>query len=189
MVQAFKEWQVICDALASGRQTILIRKGGIHEGRSGFSFAHESFYLFPTKFHAQLDQVREETFQPEKEWQEGDMMEITHHAEAIFAVTVTSWDKVQSLLPFHIYAEKTLEDRFYWEGKGMPSGSLHVAFVKVTELKKPWDLPYEKRYGGCRSWLELPEPPPERLTGCRPVLEPTEFDKIQSDLSEILRSA
>ncbi len=56
---AFKEWQVVCDALASGRQTILLRKGGIHEGREGFSFAHESFFVFPTRFHAQGDQVRE----------------------------------------------------------------------------------------------------------------------------------
>ena len=57
----FKEWQVVCDALASGRQTVILRKGGIHEGRAGFSFAHESFYLFPTRFHAQGEHVREGT--------------------------------------------------------------------------------------------------------------------------------
>ena len=55
----FKEWQVVCDALATGRQSILLRKGGIHEGREGFSFAHDSFFLFPTRFHAQGEHVRE----------------------------------------------------------------------------------------------------------------------------------
>jgi len=33
---AFKEWQVIVDALAVGEQSLLLRKGGIAEGRGGF---------------------------------------------------------------------------------------------------------------------------------------------------------
>jgi hypothetical protein len=53
MAKGFKEWQVVCDALASGRQSIILRKGGIHEGREGFSFGEELFYLFPTRFHNQ----------------------------------------------------------------------------------------------------------------------------------------
>src|ERR1700722_13719814 len=34
---AFKEWAVTCQALAAGRQSLLLRKGGIHErdGRFG----------------------------------------------------------------------------------------------------------------------------------------------------------
>ncbi|MDC0315120.1 DUF1802 family protein [bacterium] len=46
---AFKEWDVVCEALESGRQKLILRKGGIHEGREGFSFAHEEFVLFPTR--------------------------------------------------------------------------------------------------------------------------------------------
>ena len=53
MASGFKEWQVVCDALASGRQAIILRKGGIHEGRAGFSFAEENFFLFPNRFHNQ----------------------------------------------------------------------------------------------------------------------------------------
>jgi hypothetical protein len=156
---AFKEWQVVCDALASGRQSILLRKGGIHEGRDGFSFAHGSFYLFPTKFHAQMDQVREGDFVPGKEWQVGDLFEITHHVEVISAVTLTDWEEVSRLYPHHIYTEQTVRERFDWEEKGMASGSIHVAHVKVEELDSPWELVYETKYGGCRSWVELPECP------------------------------
>jgi len=46
----------------------------------------------------------------------------------------------------------------------MATGSIHVAELEVIPLKKPWVLSYEKKYGGCRSWLELPEPPVE----CKP---------------------
>lgn len=35
---AFKEWDIVCKALEEGRQSLILRKGGIHEGREGFSF-------------------------------------------------------------------------------------------------------------------------------------------------------
>jgi hypothetical protein len=179
MAQAFKEWQVVCDALAGGRQSVILRKGGIHEGREGFSFAHKSFFLFPTKFHAQLDQVREGEFTPEKEWEVGDSIEITHHAEALFAVTLEDWKQVESLEPYHIYSEQTIRDRFDWSGKGMNSGSIHMAFVKVSKLEEPWVLTYEKRFGGCRSWFELPEPPAGVLDYAQPVIAAPEFTTLR----------
>ena len=155
----FKEWQVVCNALASGRQSILLRKGGIHEGRQGFSFAHESFFLFPTRFHAIADQVREGEVVVMPEWQPGDLIRITHHAEARWAVTLTDWEKVAALEPLHIYSEATVRDRFDWAGKGMASGSIHLALVCIRKLAVPWEFPYDAKYGGCRSWTNLPDPP------------------------------
>ena len=181
---AFKEWQVVCDALASGRQSILLRKGGIHEGREGFSFAHDSFLLFPTRFHAKNDQIREGDFIPEKEWQPGDTFSVTHHAKALFAVTLTNWKQVEELHPFHVYTDETLRDRFDWEGKGMSSGSIHLAFVRVCALDQPLEITYEKRFGGCRSWLELPVELDEK--GMGPVIEQDSFDTISSKIRNIL---
>jgi hypothetical protein len=54
----FKEWALVCEALGSGRQSVIIRKGGVAEGRDGFAFRHREFFLFPTYFHEQLDLVR-----------------------------------------------------------------------------------------------------------------------------------
>lgn len=174
----FKEWRVVCDALASGRQAILLRKGGIHEGRQGFSFAHESFFLFPTRFHALADQVREGEVNVMPEWQPGDMIRITHHAEAVRAITLTDWEKVAALEPLHIYSEKTVRDRFDWEGKGMASGSIHVALVRIRKLAAPWEFPYEAKYGGCRSWVNLPEPPSGWEDAASPVLGDEEFKAL-----------
>ncbi|MEO5913095.1 MAG: DUF1802 family protein [Luteolibacter sp.] len=176
---SFKEWQVVCDALASGRQSILLRKGGIHEGRQGFSFAHESFFLFPTRFHALADQVREGDVKVMPEWQPGDMIRITHHAEAAWAVTLTDWEKVSELEPFHIYSEQTVRDRFDWEGKGMASGSIHLALVRIRELAAPWEFPYETKYGGCRSWVNLPEPPAGWRENVHPVLDDGTFMALE----------
>ena len=179
----FKEWQVVCDALASGRQAILLRKGGIHEGRQGFSFAHESFFLFPTRFHALADQVREGEVHALPEWQPGEVIRITHHAKAVRAITLTDWDQLSALEPFHIYSEQTVRDRFDWEGKGMASGSIHLAVVRVRELAQPWEFPYEAKYGGCRSWINLPEPPMSWEETARPVIDVGAFAAIEAALS------
>lgn len=174
----FKEWQVVCDALASGRQSILLRKGGIHEGRQGFSFAHDSFFLFPTRFHTTPAQIREGNAAVLPEWQPGDVIRITHHAEAAWAVTLTDWEKVAALEPLHVYSEQTVRDRFDWEGKGMASGSIHVALVRVRELAQPWEFAYEPKYGGCRSWINLPEPPAGWRETARPVLDDSAFGSL-----------
>ena len=52
---AFKEWAAVCEAIAAGRQTIILRKGGIHEGREGFRVQHSRFWLYPTNFHQAAD--------------------------------------------------------------------------------------------------------------------------------------
>ena len=171
----FKEWQVVCDALATGRQSILLRKGGIHEGRQGFSFAHESFFLFPTRFHAQGDQVREGVVTVMPEWQPGDPLHITHHAVASWAVTLTDWHQVAALEACHIYSQATVRERFDWQGKGMASGSIHLALVRIYQLAEPWILPYQTAFGGCRSWIQLPAPPAGWQPAARPVLADEAF--------------
>jgi hypothetical protein len=54
----FKEWSLVCDALGRGTQSVILRKGGIAEGRRGFSFRYREFFLFPTLIHEQVEKVR-----------------------------------------------------------------------------------------------------------------------------------
>lgn len=179
----FKEWQVICEALGSGRQVLIFRKGGIHESRNGFSFAHDSFFLFPTRFHTSENEVREGVVNSLPEWQVGEMVAITHHAEVIWAVTLNDWNEVKQLEEFHIYTEKTIRDRFDWEGKGMASGSIHVALVRVRELLKPWVFPYEAKFGGCRSWINLPAAPVDWPVSAVASLSDEAFSEVSKKCS------
>src|SRR5688572_494552 len=57
---ALKEWHTVCRALASGGQTILLRKGGIRESMSGFDVEHRQFLFFPTFVHQQLSMLKPE---------------------------------------------------------------------------------------------------------------------------------
>src|SRR5205814_10220299 len=55
---AFKEWAAVCLALASGRQSIIIRKGGIAEAGGAFAPEHDRFWLYPTYVHQQQTGLR-----------------------------------------------------------------------------------------------------------------------------------
>ena len=57
MRTAFKEWAIVVDALGRGEQILILRKGGISEGRDGFRLEHSQFLLFPTLFHQQRESV------------------------------------------------------------------------------------------------------------------------------------
>ena len=45
MKHAFKEWAVICRALAAGDQSIILRKGGIDENDDSFRVEHTRFRI------------------------------------------------------------------------------------------------------------------------------------------------
>ncbi|MGI8957700.1 MAG: DUF1802 family protein [Chthoniobacterales bacterium] len=150
----FKEWAPVCDALGSGRQSVIIRKGGIAEGRDGFAFRYRKFFLFPTFFHEQLERVRfPDTRLPQPR---PDEIEIRFFAQVEKARLLTRWEDVRALAPLHILRESVVRERFeYDEAPGV-----HVAFVKIFRLGPVWRFPDAKAYGGCRSWVELPELPP-----------------------------
>jgi hypothetical protein len=152
MAAAFKEWALICEALGSGRQNLIIRKGGIAEGREGFAFQNREFFLFPTWFHEQLIRTKlpPETPVPEPLDEE---FEIQFAATVEWTRLVTDFNVVRRLAPWHVWNDDVIEERFcYDEPRGV-----HVACVRIFRLDPPSRLKQEKKYGGCRSWVEIPD--------------------------------
>lgn len=152
MSNAFKEWALVCEALGSGRQSVIIRKGGIAEGKAGFSFRHREFLLFPTWFHEQLEKT---TLPPETQVPPapGDELEIRYAATVEWSRLVTDLEALRKLRGHHVWQDSVLEQRFHYE----ETFGVHVAYVRVFRLDPPQRLKNEKRFGGCRSWVELPE--------------------------------
>jgi hypothetical protein len=148
----FKEWALVCAALGEGRQSVIVRKGGIAEGRDGFQFRHREFFLFPTFFHEQLGRTRlTNAVLPE---QLPNEIEIRFFARVEEVRTIADWETARALAPLHILQESVVRERFdYDEAPGV-----QVAFVRVFRLEPVWRFPDAARYGGCRSWVELPEP-------------------------------
>jgi len=149
----FKEWAIVCEAMGRGEQSVIVRKGGIAEGRSGFAFRHSEFFLFPTFFHEQVDKVRLEGVEIPRVL--AGEIEIRFFAKVIAATHVVSWEMAAALEPLHILQSSVVRERFDYDG----SPGLHVALVRVFRLVPSWIFPDSPRFGGCRSWVTLPGPP------------------------------
>lgn len=152
MTVAFKEWALICEALGRGRQSLILRKGGIAEGRAGFAFKHAEFLLFPTWFHEQLERT---TLAPDTPAPAplDEEVEIAYAANVEWTRLVTDLAVVRRLRGHHVWRDDVVEERFRYD----ETPGLHVAFVRVFRLDPPRRLKMEKRFGGCRSWVDLPD--------------------------------
>lgn len=176
-IMAFKEWHLICEALQEGKQSVILRKGGIAEGRAGFAFQHRTFLLFPTYYHAQYEGVRSH---PAGEIEvPKDTVTFSSFCQIVGQSILTEWDAVQRMEPFHIWKPEVLRERFDYGGHS----ALHLAVVRTYRLSASLTLPLEKRYGGCRSWVKLPLTEP--LPGVA-VIESEAFDRLYGDIANLL---
>tara|TARA_R110002096_G_scaffold206192_5_gene392330 strand:+ start:5263 stop:5835 length:573 start_codon:yes stop_codon:yes gene_type:complete len=151
----FKEWKLVCDAMERGEQSLILRKGGISEGKHGFQWLHREFFLFPTYFHEQevqlqLDEADKTAEMPTKE---RETIEIRQYAKIEFTAEITDLELAKGFQDLHIWKPSVIEDRFGW---GENNG-ISLAVVRVYQLGEPWELANRKGFGGCRSWLGMPE--------------------------------
>ena len=149
---AFKEWALVCASMLRGETSLIFRKGGLAEGREGFRFQHERFFVFPTFFHEQADRLRIDGPMVEPE---PDVVSFSAYVHVEFTRWIEDLSLLQSLSDLHILKPEVLEQRFHYDD---PKG-LHLAMIRAFRITPVWNLPFQKSFGGCRSWVELPEAP------------------------------
>ncbi len=172
---AFKEWAVIVDALGRGEQILILRKGGIGEGRSGFQMDHAEFFLFPTLFHQQREAVlpaaQKRFDEIAKSFSPPEMLRLEFFAKVI------EWRKLDSLAAAaglsgqHFWRDEVVAERFAW-GK---SKNIFAMALRVFRLPERIELPHSPSYDGCKSWIELAEN--IAIEGATPVLDDAAFAK------------
>ena len=134
---ALKEWSSVIDALGSGQQVILLRKGGIADPK--FGVEADRFYLYPTFFH-----------QPEAH-AEPDTVDITHWCEVARTWRIRDLDTLSSLAPFVAMSRSAIEARYRFR----PDQALHVIGVRTYALPSASTIRVTPEYLGCRSWVSL----------------------------------
>jgi hypothetical protein len=153
---AFKEWAVICRALALGRQDVILRKGGIVEPGGAFRPEHARFLLLPTFLHQSAESLIPEARDllvaiDDDRPPEGTVV-FTHVALVRAAHRITDRRALDRFRHRHVWAESVVDERFHrWQDE------LHVLEVAVTPLPSLVTLPWQESYGGCRSWVEIDE--------------------------------
>lgn len=174
MRTAFKEWAVVVDALGRGDQILILRKGGISEGRGGFRLEHSQFLLFPTLYHQQRESVI-----PEAQARFDQLAPHLAPAEVVrieFLAEVVTWRQLDSLSAAealrgqHCWRDEVIAQRFDWSR----AKNIFALAVRVLRLPLALELPNVPAYGGCKSWVELAQD--LVTTGAQPVLTQTAFD-------------
>jgi hypothetical protein len=150
---AFKEWAIVCASIDRGETSVIFRKGGIAEGSHGFQFKHSRFFLFPTYFHEQIERTRlsRERVVPA----ENGGVTISLFVEIEFATLLRDFNEIQALDQLHVLQSTVLEERFHYDQQE----GLYVAFLRAFRISPVWELPFHPSYGGCRSWITLPDLP------------------------------
>jgi hypothetical protein len=154
---AFKEWAVICAALAAGRQSLILRKGGIAEEGGEFRPEHSEFLLYPTYFHEHRSGVKPE-FLPLLEAAEAakppaGTVRFTHFVRVESVAHVTELEQALALDSQHAWTSDVVKQRFHYRKPG-----LFVLTVRVFKLAQPVDVVERPEYAGCKTWVLLDSP-------------------------------
>lgn len=154
---ALKEWSAAIHALLAGRQTVLLRKGGIHEKR--FEVAASRFLLFPTVAHSHTERVRPEhrdLLGPATADSTDDAIVLRAGARVVAAVEVQRPAYLAAIAGRHIWTEESVRtDRLDFR----PRHRLTALVVSAAPLAPPVRLCRTADYRGCASWVTLPVDP------------------------------
>ena len=153
-MDGLKEWATVIKALEQGKQTVILRKGGILETASGFNIESRKFFLFPTWEHQEIKHVKPEFHnfltdvlnkKPDKGFNK-----ITSYAEILFEKDVSSVETINKLSSFHVWSDSYIEERRNW----MPEKPMKAVFLKTVIIPE-FNLPLQPEFQGCKSWIEI----------------------------------
>jgi hypothetical protein len=180
---AFKEWAVICAALAQGRQALILRKGGIAEDAGEFQVEEPRFWLFPTYTHQQQTGISGEAApllaEVERTRPPADVVRLSHWAEVTGVYHLH--DELPALLlgHLHLWSDATVRQRFAYRTPG-----LYVLMVRVHRAPAIHDVPNTPAYDGCKSWVHLERALP--TDGSTPVLSEQRNADLRRQLDLLL---
>jgi len=180
---AFKEWASVCDALYSGRQSLIVRKGGISEGAGPgvFTPEHSEFWLYPTWLHQAQQGVRSEVSEslPAHRAPLGGSVPIRVLVRIELTGYLETAEKLLSLEELHIFTPETIVKRFHYRRPG-----LWILGVRAWRHDPGLSIAATPEHAGCKTWVKLDEPLP--TTGLIPVLDDHEWAEKREQLQMIL---
>jgi len=180
---ALKEWAVVCQALESGRQILLLRKGGIYESGGEFELEHRRFLLFPTYLHQNPAMLKT----PQQEgWQaaaaEPSQVQLSSAAEVSDIVPMTSRAVMDALDAEHVWTAPLIDMRFNYK----PRNPLYLILLRVYRLAEPVMLENTPDYAGCKSWVPLGKAVSTKEA--RPAMEEAAYERRRSEILDRVRS-
>ena len=180
---ALKEWSVTIDSLHTGRQILLLRKGGIHEQRDGFKVQHRDFFLFPSHLH-QHPRALHPSFRFDLEGpnaSKASTVVLNTFARVQELIPISKVEVLRGLVGLHTLNWATVLERFSYRKRP----GLSLLLLRVYRLPVPHEIQNIERYDGCVSWVEL-----ERslsFTDAEPALDDGAFEDQAQNIRHLAK--
>ncbi len=184
---ALKEWSIVVEALAEGKQLILVRKGGIRDPKGAFQLEHREFLLYPTLEHQ--GEKGEAVIRPEFRQQYRGFLTPSQRPCAVglkvyagvsYCGQVQDPARLLGLEKYHIWMPEFFEERMRYR----PLRPTLVVVLRAYLLPEPLQLPVKPEYTGCKSWVPLDENIP--IEGAQPVIDNQRFRRALEEISSRL---
>jgi hypothetical protein len=178
---ALKEWATVCRALETGRQVLLLRKGGIYEAAGEFTLENPQFLLFPTYLHQNAKMLKPDARDGlEQRDAEPQQVRITAAGVVTDILRVRSRTQMDALDDEHVWAPPLIDMRFSYR----PDNPLYLLLVRAWRLHRPEVVENTPAYAGCKSWVPLEQPVP---TGdALPVLDDVKYESRRRSILDRL---
>jgi hypothetical protein len=180
---AFKEWAGVCDALIQGRQSLILRKGGISEGPGPGVFVpeHSEFWLYPTWVHQAEQGLRSQVETAPSAHSHAAVGSITIRALVRVDLLgfVVSEETLPALEEFHVFTALTIHNRYHYRRPG-----LWVLGARVWRHDPGFTIAATPAHAGCKTWVIFDQPLP--TSGLTPVLDDPQWAARRARLRSIL---
>lgn len=178
---ALKEWASVCDALESGRQIALLRKGGIYEAAGEFELENPQFLLFPTYLHQNLNMLKPEAHAGFRAMSaEPGEIRISAAGVVSHIVQLRSRAQIDAIDAAHVWAPPLIDMRFNYK----PQNPLYLMLIRAYRLARPITVANTPAYAGCKSWVPLDEP--VDTAGASPVISDSQFADEQRKIVDAI---
>ena len=174
-----KEWAVVCRALEQGRQTVLLRKGGIYESAGEFELENREFLLFPTYLHQNLKMLKpteHSGFEPRSA--EPEQVSMSAAGVVTDILELKSRAQVDAIDDEHVWTPPLIDMRFNYR----PENPLYLLLVRAYRLLRAAALANTPTYAGCKSWVPLDQP--VETGDALPVLDDVRYETRRASILE-----
>ena len=195
---ALKEWSIVCRALENGRQSILLRKGGILEYKEGFEISQKIFLLYPTLEHQSREYLQQDYLQEIElllknngpNFVQDKINTITILARIEGMQEFNDETKLSKLEKYHIWNEKYVNMRMSYN----PKKPMNALLLRIYKLPEPISVKVNPEWAGCKSWINIDLSNMNRISSdnidkllnlCEPVIKEDDFQKISDSFTEI----
>ena len=194
---ALKEWSIVCRALEEGKQSVLLRKGGILEYRDGFEISQKIFVVYPTLEHQSKEYLQQEylrEFELLLEKNDPNFEDKTNTITILAQIEemheFNDESKLAKLEKYHIWNEKYVNMRMSYN----PKKPMNALLLRIYKLPDPISIKVNPEWAGCKSWINIELPKingissdniHKLLNQCEPAIKENDFQKIYDSFTEI----